>query len=53
MTTVIRNLLARKQKLIEQLDLTIDVEQREKIEHQLEQINTALDFLDRPKRGSE
>lgn len=53
MTTVIRNLLARKQKLIEQLDSTIDVKQREKIEHQLEQVNTALDFLDRPQQPSD
>ncbi|GLR91445.1 hypothetical protein GCM10007857_81620 [Bradyrhizobium iriomotense] len=51
MTTVIQNLLARKQKLIEQLDLTQDVEQREEIERQLEQVNTALDLLDRPKQA--
>ncbi|MGY8663470.1 hypothetical protein Q3C01_14000 [Bradyrhizobium sp. UFLA05-109] len=53
MTTVIKNLLARKQQLIEQLDSTIGAKQREKIEHQLEQINTALDLLDRPKQPSE
>ncbi|MCP3460701.1 MULTISPECIES: hypothetical protein [unclassified Bradyrhizobium] len=53
MTTVIRNLLARKQKLIEQLDSTTDVKQREKIEHQLQQVNTALDLLDRPKQPSD
>ncbi|WFU39856.1 hypothetical protein QA640_36895 [Bradyrhizobium sp. CB82] len=50
MTTVIQNLLARKQKLIEQLGSTQDFEQRNKIERQLEQVNTALDLLDRPKQ---
>ncbi|WP_198024703.1 hypothetical protein [Bradyrhizobium sp. Cp5.3] len=49
MSTVIENLLARKQKLVEQLDQAQAVEERDKIEHQLEQINTALDFLDRPE----
>ncbi|WFU80473.1 hypothetical protein QA645_39330 [Bradyrhizobium sp. CIAT3101] len=53
MTTVIKNLLARKQKLIEQLDSTQDVRQREEIEQQLEKIRTALDFLDPPKKVSE
>ena len=48
MSTVIENLLARKQKLVEQLDTAQTVEERDKLEHQLEQINTALDFLDRP-----
>ncbi|WP_256807359.1 hypothetical protein [Bradyrhizobium sp. Bra64] len=38
----------RKQKLVEQLAKAPSVEDRDKIEHQLEQINTALDFLDRP-----
>jgi len=46
--TVIENLLARKQKLVEELETVQTVEDRDKIEHQLEQINTALDFLDRP-----
>jgi hypothetical protein len=46
--TVIENLLLRKQKLVEELDKAKSVEDRDKIEHQLEQINTALDFLDRP-----
>jgi hypothetical protein len=41
-------LLARKQKLVELLEKAQAVEDRDKIEHQLEQINTALDFLDRP-----
>ncbi|WP_177248266.1 hypothetical protein [Bradyrhizobium sp. Ghvi] len=48
MSTVIENLLLRKQKLVEQLQKAQSVEDREKIEHQLDQINTALDFLDRP-----
>lgn len=48
MSTVIENLLARKQKLVEQLEAAKTVEDRDRIEHQLEQINTALDFLDRP-----
>jgi hypothetical protein len=45
-STVIENLLLRKQKLVEQLEKAPSVEDRDKIEHQLEQINTALDFLD-------
>jgi hypothetical protein len=48
-STVIENLLTRKQKLVEQLAEARTVEDRDKIEHQLEQINTALDFLDRPE----
>lgn len=47
-STVIENLLLRKQKLVEQLERAPSVEDRDRIEHQLEQINTALDFLDRP-----
>ncbi len=49
MSTVIENLLSRKQKLVEQLEKAASVQDRDKIEHQLEQINTALDFLDRPE----
>lgn len=48
-STVIENLLARKQKLVEQLEKAQSVEDRDKFERQLEQINTALDFLDRPE----
>ena len=48
-STVIENLLLRKQKLVEELDKAQAVEDRDRIEHQLEQINTALDFLDRPE----
>jgi C4-dicarboxylate-specific signal transduction histidine kinase len=47
-STVIENLLARKQKLVEELEKAQAVEDRDRIERQLEQINTALDFLDRP-----
>lgn len=48
MSTVIENLLARKQKLVEELEKAQAVEDRDRIERELEQINTALDFLDRP-----
>lgn len=48
-STVIENLLSRKQQLVEQLEKAQSVEDRDNIEHQLEQINTALDFLDRPE----
>ncbi len=48
MSTVIENLLLRKQKLVEQLETAPSVEDRDRIERQLEQVNTALDFLDRP-----
>jgi hypothetical protein len=41
-------LLARKQKLVEELEKAQAVEDRDRIERELEQINTALDFLDRP-----
>ncbi|MBR0852067.1 hypothetical protein JQ543_30330 [Bradyrhizobium diazoefficiens] len=41
-------MLARKQKLVELLERAQAGEERDRIEHQLEQINTALDFLDRP-----
>ena len=53
MGTVIENLLMRKQKLVEQLEAAPSVEDRDRIEHQLEQINTALDFLDRPEKKEE
>ena len=52
-STVIENLLARKQNLVEQLEKAQTVEERDRIEHQLEQINTALDFLDRPEPNGE
>jgi C4-dicarboxylate-specific signal transduction histidine kinase len=46
MTTAIKNLLARKQQLVEQLAKTTPPEERDEIERQLEQVNTALDILD-------
>ncbi len=49
MTAVITNLRIRKQKLIEQLAETRDVDERESIVRQLEQINTALDLLGMPQ----
>jgi hypothetical protein len=52
MTTVIRNLHARKEKLIAQLGVTDEADQRDELQRQLEQINTALDFLDKPKPSS-
>jgi hypothetical protein len=52
-STVIENLLSRKQQLVEQLEKTRSIEERDRIEHQLEQINTALDFLDRPESNGE
>jgi hypothetical protein len=48
-TIVISNLQARKKKLIEELQLTGDTDERSKIEHQLKQIDTALDLLDKPE----
>ena len=51
-TTVIKNLLSRKQALVDQLRKTSAVDEREKIEGQLEQINTALHFLDKPEPKS-
>ena len=44
MTTLAR-LLAQKQQLIERLDENPGPEEREEIEHLLEQINAALDSL--------
>ncbi len=48
MTTVVKNLLARKETLLARLGTTDDAGQREKLEQQLKQIDTALDFLDKP-----
>ncbi|KRR02228.1 hypothetical protein CQ12_18590 [Bradyrhizobium jicamae] len=52
-TPVIKNLLARKQKLIEQLSVTEDADERDKIGRQLRQINTALVFLRKTEPKSE
>ncbi|WP_202639130.1 hypothetical protein [Bradyrhizobium sp. CCBAU 051011] len=47
MTIVVKNLLARKQKLMEQLGVTEDADERAKIGRQLRQIKTALAFLEK------
>jgi hypothetical protein len=52
-TTVITNLLARKEKLLEQLGTTEDANQRSDIQRKLEQVDTALEFLGAPERMSE
>jgi hypothetical protein len=44
--TTVANLLARKQRLIERLQENVGPHEREDIERQLEQINTALNLLD-------
>jgi hypothetical protein len=46
MTTTVAKLLEQKQQLIEQLQEDPGPEEREQIEHRLEQVNTALDLLD-------
>jgi hypothetical protein len=46
MTTTLAKLLEQKQQLIERLHEDPGPEEREQIEHRLEQINTALDLLD-------
>ncbi|WP_065755912.1 hypothetical protein [Bradyrhizobium paxllaeri] len=53
MTTLIKNLLARKQKLIEQLGVTEDADERDQIGRQLGQINTALVFLEKTEPKSQ
>lgn len=53
MTTVTKNLLARKDKLLERLGATEDADQRNDIRRQLEQIETALEFLGVPEQTSE
>jgi len=52
-TTVITNLLARKEKLLKQLGATEDADQRSDIKRQLEQVDTALEFLGVPEGTSE
>jgi ribosome assembly protein YihI (activator of Der GTPase) len=52
-TTVITNLLARKEKLLDQLGATEDANQRSDIQRKLEQVDTALEFLGAPERTSE
>jgi hypothetical protein len=52
-TTVTKNLLARKEKLLERLEATEDADQRSDIKRQLEQVDTALEFLGVPEQTSE
>jgi hypothetical protein len=44
--TTVANLLARKQLLLDRLQENVGPQECEEIERQLEQINTALNFLD-------
>ena len=53
MTTVITNLLARKEKLLKQLGATEDADQRSDIKRELEQVDTALEFLGLPEGTSQ
>lgn len=53
MTTVTKNLLARKEKLLERLGATEDADQRSDIQRQLEQVDTALQLLGVPEQTSE
>jgi hypothetical protein len=49
--TTFANLLARKQLLLDRLQENIGSHEREEIERQVEQINTALSFLDDAATG--
>ncbi|NOJ41480.1 hypothetical protein [Bradyrhizobium australiense] len=53
MTTLIKNLLARKQKLIEQLGVTEEAHERHQIGRQLGQIDAALAFLEKTEPKSQ
>jgi hypothetical protein len=46
-------LVARKEKLLKQLEATEDADQRSDIQHKLEQVDTALEFLGVPEGTSE
>jgi hypothetical protein len=52
-TTVIKNLLARKQQLVQQLDRATGADERDQIEQQVKQIDIALDALDPPEADLE
>ena len=52
MSTVIENLLLRKQKLVEQLEKSQSVEERDKIERQLEQIKGRVREISKGKAFS-
>jgi hypothetical protein len=49
-TTVTENLLARKEKLLERLGATENADQRTDIRRQLQQVDTALEFLGVPEQ---
>jgi Mg2+ and Co2+ transporter CorA len=51
LVTTLARLLAQKQRLIDRLQGNPGPEEREEIERLLEQINTALDFLDEAGPG--
>jgi hypothetical protein len=51
--TTIENLLERKQKLLERLQANPDTHERDEIEGQLAQIDTALDMLEEPGESSD
>jgi hypothetical protein len=52
MTTVRKNLLLRKQQLLERLQGNPAPNEREQIERHLDQIDTALDLLKGPGESS-
>ena len=52
MTTTLARLLAKKQELIERLQENPGPEEREQIERLLEQINAALDSLEKAGPGT-
>ena len=51
--TTIENLLERKQKLLERLQGNPGTHERDEIEGQLAQIDTALDLLEEPDESSD
>jgi DNA-binding MarR family transcriptional regulator len=52
MTTTLARLLAKKQELIERLQENPGPEEREQIERLLEQVNAALDLLEKVGPGT-
>jgi DNA-binding MarR family transcriptional regulator len=52
MTTTLARLLAKKQELIERLQENPGPEEREQIERLLEQVNAALDLLEKAGPGT-
>jgi hypothetical protein len=52
-TTVLKDLLARKQQLVQQLDKATGADERDQLEQQVRQIDIALDFLDPPEPEQE